>query len=283
MRSPFDTAAANEWCPGCGNFSILSTLKTVLRELSDEGMDTSNVVLVSGIGQHGKIVDYVNVNSFYSIHGRPVPVAEAIKLANPELQVIGFEGDGDAYGEGLDHLMFAAKRNADITVLVHNNRVYGLTVGQYTPTSPLGYKGRSTPAGSRELPFNPLAIMLSAGATFIARAAAQKAAQMKDLIRQAIQHRGFSFIDVLQVCVTFYNAYREYAARCYELKDHDDSDYFKALARIREWDYNTNDSPIALGVFYRVQRPTHDQRMNAGREVREPREILAHAEDIKSR
>ena len=128
-----------------------------------------NVVLVSGIGCHAKIVDYVNVNSFYSIHGRVTPAAEAIKLARPGLKVIGFAGDGDAYGEGIEHLIFAAKRNIDITMLIHNNRVYGLTTGQYTPTSPLGFIGRSTPFGTKELPINPLEVMLSSGATYLAR------------------------------------------------------------------------------------------------------------------
>ncbi|TAM43107.1 2-oxoacid:ferredoxin oxidoreductase subunit beta, partial [bacterium] len=163
------TSAPNTWCPGCGNFAILSAVKAVLGELNAEGLPLENIVLVSGIGCHGKIVDYINLNSFYSLHGRATPAAEGIKLADPKTKVIVFSGDGDAYGEGIEHLIFAAKRNIDITMIIHNNRVYGLTTGQYTPTSPLGFKGRSTPAGTLERPLNPLEVMLASGATFIGR------------------------------------------------------------------------------------------------------------------
>ena len=130
------TTAKNTWCPGCGNFSILSAMRSVLAELDGEGYPIENVVLVSGIGCHAKIVDYMNVNSFYSIHGRTLPAASAIKIANPDLKVICFSGDGDSLAEGLDHLIFAAKRNIDLTMILHDNRVYGLTTGQYTPSRP---------------------------------------------------------------------------------------------------------------------------------------------------
>jgi 2-oxoglutarate ferredoxin oxidoreductase subunit beta len=132
------TEALNTWCPGCGNFALQHTIKNLLSDREKEGKSLDDVVLVSGIGCHAKIADYLNINSFYSLHGRALPVATGIKLGNPALTVICCVGDGDAYAEGLDHLIFAAKRNIDITVIVHNNRVYGLTTGQYTPTSPLG-------------------------------------------------------------------------------------------------------------------------------------------------
>ncbi|MFA6079414.1 MAG: thiamine pyrophosphate-dependent enzyme [Candidatus Omnitrophota bacterium] len=245
-----NTGAVNTWCPGCGNFSILNAIKSVLGELNGEGLPLENVVLVSGIGCHAKIVDYINVNSFYSLHGRVVPPAEAIKIARPELKVIGHSGDGDTYGEGLEHLIFAAKRNADITMIIHNNRVYGLTTGQYTPTSPLGFKGRSTPAGTTELPINPLELMLSSGATFIGRGTSHGMDLLKKLFKEAILHKGFSLVDVLQVCVTYYNLYEYYDKHVYELKDHDPADYNAAMAKIREWDYN-KESPIPLGVLYK--------------------------------
>ncbi|MBI4835033.1 MAG: 2-oxoacid:ferredoxin oxidoreductase subunit beta [Planctomycetes bacterium] len=253
------TYAKNTWCPGCGNFAILNTIKMVLDELKAETGSLQNVVMISGIGCHAKIVDYVNVNSFYSIHGRVVPVAEGIKLANPGLKVIGFAGDGDAYGEGLEHLLFAAKRNIDITMIIHNNRVYGLTTGQYTPTSPLGFKGRSTPFGTMEKPINPLEIMLSSGATFIARGYSNKMDLLKDTMKQAIMHKGFSVVDVLQVCATFYNMYDYYNSKTYELFNHKPDDYASALAKIREWDYNS-DSPIGLGVFYKKEEPVFDDK-----------------------
>lgn len=219
------TYTQNTWCPGCGNFAILNAIKTVLGELNQEGIPLERIVLVSGIGCHAKIVDYINVNSFYSIHGRVVPPAEAIKIANPDVKVIGFAGDGDAYGEGIEHLIFAAKRNIDITMLIHNNRVYGLTTGQYTPTSPLGFKGRSTPEGTKELPINPLGLMLASGATFIARGTSHGIELLKKIFKEAIMHKGFSLVDVLQVCVTYFNMYEYYDKRVYELKDHNTADF----------------------------------------------------------
>lgn len=253
------TLAKNTWCPGCGNFAILNAIKTVLGELQSEGVPLENIVLVSGIGCHAKIVDYVNVNSFYSIHGRAVPAAEGIKLANPAVKVIGFSGDGDAYGEGMEHLVFAAKRNIDITMIIHNNRVYGLTTGQYTPTSQLGFRGRSTPHGTAESPINPLEIMLASGATYLARGTSHGIELLKKIVKEAILHKGFSLVDVLQVCVTYFNMYEYYDKRAYELKDHDPQDYDQALHKIREWDYN-KDAPIALGTFYKKDIPTFEDR-----------------------
>jgi len=253
------TSAPNTWCPGCGNFAILNAIKTVLGELNQEGVPQEKIVLVSGIGCHAKIVDYINVNSFYSIHGRVVPAAEGIKLSRSDVKVIGFAGDGDAYGEGIEHLIFAAKRNIDITMIIHNNRVYGLTAGQYTPTSPLGFRGRSTPEGTKELPINPLELMLASGATFIARGTSHGIELLKKIFKEAIMHKGFSLVDVLQVCVTYFNMYEYYDKRAYEVKNHDPKDYTQALSKIREWDYNS-DSPIALGTFYKKEAPTFEER-----------------------
>ncbi len=251
------TTAKNTWCPGCGNFAILNAVKSVLKDLNSEGLPIENVVLVSGIGCNSKISDYVNVNSFYSLHGRVIPPATGIKVANPGLKVIGHSGDGDAYGEGIEHLIFAAKRNIDITYIVHNNRVYGLTTGQYTPTSPEGYKGRSTPFGAKEMPMNPLEVMLASGATFIGRSTSRAIDGLKTMIKDAIAHKGFSIIDVLQTCVTYYNMYDYYDKRVYEIKDHDPYDYDQAMKKIREWDYN-KDAGIPIGVFYRKESPTYE-------------------------
>jgi 2-oxoglutarate ferredoxin oxidoreductase subunit beta len=258
-RKDLGTYATNTWCPGCGNFAILNAIKLVLNTLNSEGLALENVVLVSGIGCHAKIVDYININSFYSIHGRTVPVAEGIKIANPKIKVIVFAGDGDAYGEGLEHLIFAAKRNIDITLIVHNNRVYGLTTGQYTPTSPLGFKGRSTPSGTIEMPLNPLEVMLASGATFIARGTSHGLELLKKVFKKAILHQGFSLVDVLQVCVTYYNMYEYYDKRVYELKEHNLKNYDEALKKIREWDYN-QDAPIALGVLYQKEALSFEER-----------------------
>lgn len=254
------TGAQNTWCPGCGNFSIQHSLKSVLASMEKEGKSPDDVVLVTGIGCHAKIVDYLSINSFYSIHGRTIPVATGIKLANRHLTVICCAGDGDAYAEGLDHLIFAAKRNIDITVIIHNNRVYGLTTGQYTPTSPFGFKGRSTPMGTLEYPMNPLELALASGATYAARGYTKKMDMLKSLIRGGIEHRGFAFIDVLQICATFFNMTDYYDARTYELPAYDRSDLRLAIEKAHEWDYNS-DAPIALGVFYQRSSPTFDERI----------------------
>ena len=168
-------------------------------------------------------------------------------------------GDGDAYAEGLDHLIFAAKRNIDITVIVHNNRVYGLTTGQYTPTSPLGFRGRSTPEGTPEEPFNPLTLMLASGAGFIARSTSRKMPHLAGVIGQALRHKGFSFVDVLQICATYFNMTELYEKKGYELSGHDPADFQAACRKVEEWDYNS-DSPIAFGVFYREEKTSFEER-----------------------
>ncbi len=254
------TDAQNTWCPGCGNFSLQHTLKNILAGMEQEGKSLDDVVLVTGIGCHAKIADYLNINSFYSIHGRTIPVATAIKLANPRLTVICCSGDGDSYAEGLDHLIFAAKRNIDITVIIHNNRVYGLTTGQYTPTSPFGFKGKSTPLGTAEYPFNPVELMLASGATYVARGYTKNMDQLKKLVTDGIAHKGFAFIDVLQICATFFPAADYYTPRVYELADHDRTSFESACTKAREWDYNS-DSRIALGTFFQRSLPAFDDSM----------------------
>jgi 2-oxoglutarate ferredoxin oxidoreductase subunit beta len=257
MTRKLITQAQNTWCPGCGNFSIQHSLKTVLAGLEEDGISLDTVVLVTGIGCHAKLADYLNINSFYAIHGRTLPVATGIKLANPDLTVICSAGDGDVYAEGLEHLIFAAKRNIDITLIVHNNRVYGLTTGQYTPTSPLSFKGKSTPAGTVEPPINPLELMLASGATYIARGYTRNLDLLREIIRDGIAHSGFSFIDVLQICASFFNLTDYYNDRVYTLQDHDAGNFGEVLSRIREWNY-TDDAPIALGTFYVTDRPRFD-------------------------
>jgi 2-oxoglutarate ferredoxin oxidoreductase subunit beta len=260
------TYAQNTWCPGCGNFGILTSIKKALADLEEDGLDLNKVAIVSGIGCHAKIADYINVNSFYSIHGRVPPPMTGIKLANPDLTVIGHAGDGDAYGEGIEHLIFSAKRNTDMTFIVHNNRVYGLTTGQFTPTSPPDFKGRSTPKGSPEGPLNPIELMLSAGATFVARGYTKNMKHLQSLIKTAVNHKGFSFIDVLQPCFTFFNTYDFYNEMVYEFssKDHDVSDRKAAFVKSGEWAYGEGEK-IPIGIFYQVKKPTYEEKLLAGR------------------
>jgi 2-oxoglutarate ferredoxin oxidoreductase subunit beta len=258
------TYAENTWCKGCGNFGILSAVNDAVSGLVAGGMKREDMALVSGIGCHAKIADYVNVNSFYSIHGRVAPTATGIKLANSNLTVMGFAGDGDAYGEGLAHLIMSAKRNINVTMLIHNNRVYGLTTGQATPTSPQGFPGRSTPRGSLEEPINPIELMLAAGATFVARGYSVKNKELADLIIQATRHKGFAFIDVLQPCFTFFNTYQFYNSRVYDMTGHDPASLEAAHARAKEWSYGEGER-IPIGIFYRVEKPTFDEHLLRGK------------------
>ncbi|MBR1368604.1 2-oxoglutarate synthase [Methanocalculus chunghsingensis] len=252
----------NTWCPGCGNFTIQHAIKSVL---SDLGIPREEAVIVSGIGCHAKIADYMQTNSFYAIHGRAIPVATGISLGNPDLTIICSAGDGDAYAEGLDHLIFAAKRNVDITVIIHDNRVYGLTTGQYTPTSPPGFAGKSTPEGVKEDPFNPLDLMLSAGATFIARSYSRDKKGMEEVLKAAIQHKGFSFVEVLQVCATFYDVHTCYDDHVYRLEGNDPEDRRAAEVLVREWNYS-GEGRIPLGILYSRDAPTFEERILAGKE-----------------
>jgi 2-oxoglutarate ferredoxin oxidoreductase subunit beta len=255
-----DTYAENTWCKGCGNFGILSGIGEALKSLIADGLKPENVVIASGIGCHAKIVDYVDMNSFYSIHGRVPPVITGIKLANRNLTVVGFAGDGDAYGEGLSHLIMSAKRNIDVTMVIHDNRVYGLTTGQFTPTSPVGFPGRSTPRGSVEPPLNPLELMLASGATFVARAYSAKMDHMVDILKQAITHKGFSFVDVLQPCFTFFNTYQFYNKHVYQMEGHDVSDLKAAHRKAAEW-WGEHEGRIPTGIFYKVNKPTFDDQL----------------------
>ena len=242
------------WCPGCGNFAILTALKRTISELD---LEPEKVVVITGIGCHGKMGDYVRVNSFHTIHGRVLPIATGIKLANPELVVMGFAGDGDAYAIGIGHLPHAIRRNIDVVYVVHNNRIFGLTTGQATPTTPKGMRTRSTPYGVPERPLNPLIMALALGATFVARGFAGDVNHLTYLFKEAVKHRGFAFIDVIQPCVTFYNTYQYYRERVYRLEDegHDPSDWEAAFQKAREEEL-TNDERVPIGIFYRAEEPT---------------------------
>jgi len=264
------TYAENTWCPGCGNFGILNAFKKAVRQLESSGVIRTDIAITAGIGCHAKIFDYLDLSGFYSIHGRSMATAQGMKLANPRLKVVAFAGDGDAYGEGIAHMVFAAKRNADITVIVHNNGTYGLTTGQYTPTSVKGFKGPSTPQGSVEDPFNPLALMLAAGATFVARGYPVKLDHLSDLIVRAIMHEGFSLVDVLQPCVTFNNTYQRYNQSVAELEVVPES-FEDSLAAARRTDR------LLIGVMRDVQKESFgrsllgDRNPVAGRVTKERR------------
>ena len=252
-----NTSAKVTWCPGCGNFGILSAFKGALVEL---GLEREQVVVVSGIGCHGKISDYVNVNTFHGIHGRVLPFATGVKLANPDLAVFGFSGDADCYDEGWDHFCHAVRRNIDVTLIVHNNMVLGLTTGQTTATSQTGFRTKSTPFGSVVPPLNPIAHALVSSGSFVARGFAGDPKHLQGLIVQAAKHRGFNYIDVFQPCVTFnyLNSFEWFRQRVYKLEDtgHNVSDRQKALEKSFEWGER-----IPIGVFYKDERSTFSDNL----------------------
>ncbi len=242
------------WCPGCGNFSILRAVNKALVELN---LEPHQVLFVSGIGQAGKLPHYSRGNIFNSLHGRPIPPACGAKLVNHELNVIAVSGDGDAYGEGGNHFLHAMRRNQDITYLVHDNQVYGLTKGQASPTSDIGFITKTTPQGAG-LPLNPVALAILSGATFVARGYAGDVAHLAELIKQGIRHKGFALIDILQPCVTFnrVNTFKWYADRVYKLETENwnPADRSAALVKAEEWG-----DRIPIGVIYQSARPTFEE------------------------
>jgi 2-oxoglutarate ferredoxin oxidoreductase subunit beta len=245
------------WCPGCGNFGILRALNKALVELE---IKPHQIVMVSGIGQAGKLPHYSRANIFNSLHGRPVPPAIGAKIANTKLMVIAVSGDGDAYGEGGNHFLHAMRRNHDITYLVHNNQVYGLTKGQASPTSDLGFVTKTTPYGAAT-PINPISVAIVTGATFVARGFAGEVDHLAELIKKSLQHKGFALVDILQPCVSFNhkNTYSWYQERVYQLGDnYDPSNKLAALVKAQEWGER-----IPIGVIYRVESPTFEEQIPA--------------------
>ncbi len=248
------TNAENTWCPGCGNFGILNAFKKAVVKLEEKGIKRDHIIISAGIGCSAKIFDYINLSGLYGLHGRDIASVQGIQFANPDLKCITFSGDGNAMGEGLAHVLFAAKRNADITIIMHHNGVYALTTGQFTPITKKGWKGPSTPRGSIEEPLNPLALLLETGATFLARGYSSKIEHLSKLIVKAIEHKGFSFIDVLQPCVSWNNTYKLYN-EIVETFDETPKDYEIAMMMIKD----TVKKPI--GVFWNIEKPVFHKEL----------------------
>src|SRR4030043_1964726 len=197
MTSDLNTTATPTWCPGCWNFQILAGIKSGLAEEIRKGKKKDDFAIVTGIGCHAKIFDYINLNGINSLHGRVLPTCLGMKIGNPNLNVLGFSGDGDAYAEGMEHLIHAARFNSDIKYFVHNNQVFALTVGQPTPITEKGFIDKTNPLGVKFQPLNPIKLMLAAGAGFVARVYSEKS-QIEYVFKEAMKHKGFAFIEVLQ-------------------------------------------------------------------------------------
>lgn len=250
----WNTTIAPTWCPGCGNHSLWNELKRALDELK---IPSHQTLIVYGIGCSGNMYNFVKTYGWHSLHGRAVPTAVGAKLANKDLTVIVVGGDGDGLGEGMSHFIHALRGNVNITYLLHNNKIYGLTTGQASPTSEKGFISRSTPAGLIEVPVKPLKLALAAGGSFVGRGYAGKPKELKELIKKGIEHRGFSFIDILQPCVTFnkINTYEFYNSRVYNLEEngYKPTDYNQAMLKADEWG-----EKIPLGLLYHDSREPYE-------------------------
>lgn len=261
MNHPFSRENIdNAWCPGCGNFGILNLLKKALESLN---ADKKNVVFVSGIGQAAKTPHYLDVHMFDGLHGRALPVATAIKAANPNLVVVAEGGDGDMYGEGGNHFLNAIRRNINIVHIVHNNMVYGLTKGQASPTSQRDFGTKVQVQGVFNEPFNPLTIALSSGATFVSRVSVGKPQHALQVLKAAFLHEGYALVDIFQACVTFnkINTYQWFETNTQLLDStHDVSN--KACA----WEKAAQLMPFNLGVFYQEKKETFEQHLWQGQE-----------------
>lgn len=244
------------WCPGCGNFGILRTIRKTFAEI---GLEPHQLTVVSGIGQAAKLPHYIRCNTFNGLHGRALPVATGVRLANSDMPVIVTTGDGDCYGEGGNHFMHALRRNVNIKLFVHDNQIYGLTKGQASPTSMEGMKTKNQPFGVFSEQLNPLALAVALDCSFVARAFAGDMEHLQIMMAEAIKHKGFALVDILQPCVTFnkINTYEWYKQRVYHIEpEHNPEDRVGAFQRALEWG-----DRIPIGIVYRNNRPLYEERI----------------------
>ena len=244
------------WCPGCGNFAILKAFKDMLVELQ---LEPHQITVVSGIGQAAKLPHYTRCNTFNGLHGRALPVATGIRLANHAMPVIVTTGDGDCYGEGGNHLLAAIRRNINVKLFVHNNQIYGLTKGQPSPTTSEGTKAKNVPSGVISEQFNPMTLAVALDCGFAARAFAADTEHLKGLMKEAMNHQGFALIDILQPCVTFnkVNTYDWYRERVYHIEpEYNPEDRLAAFSKSLEWG-----DRIPIGVICRNSRPAFEERV----------------------
>jgi|WetSurMetagenome_2_1015567.scaffolds.fasta_scaffold01208_10 2-oxoglutarate/2-oxoacid ferredoxin oxidoreductase subunit beta len=277
------TTCSPNFCPGCGDFAIWAAFKNAAVA---KGWNSSNSLLVAGIGCHGHILNFTKINSFEGLHGRAIPVATGAKMANNNLNVFVFTGDGDSLAEGTSHFVHACRRNHNITVILHDNAVYGLTTGQTSPRSPKGFKTKSTPAGSLEDPINPVTLAIASGATFVAREYAANIPQLTELIIKANDHKGISIVDILQPCVSFNPEYTHgfYQKNTYRLEEgYDKTNKELAFKKSLEWarlpspasphakqseaaredeaNGGQGEKQIPLGIFYEVEKPSYEAQI----------------------
>lgn len=259
MTTKIRTDATITWCPGCPNFLILAGMQQFIEEQIKAGKKKEDFAIVTGIGCHAKIFDYIDLPGINTLHGRVPPTCLGLKLARPNMHVFGFSGDGDAYAEGLEHLPHAARYNSDFKYIIHNNQVFALTLGEPSPVTELGFKDTTTPLGVGVPPLNPIKFMLSSGATFVARIYTE-IAQIKEVLKEAIKHKGFAFIEIIQPC-RIYHQDEDYKGRFYDLakSGHNRTNLKEAMEKAEEFDYSSKTAKIPLGIFYQTSRPTFEE------------------------
>lgn len=250
----FESQVHPDWCPGCGDFGLLTALKKTFPLMN---LEAHTIMTVSGIGCSSNLPGFINTYGMHTLHGRALPIAQGFKLANHEMTVVAVGGDGDGYGIGVGHLVHAMRRNVDITYIVMNNSIYGLTTGQTSPTSGLHMKTKSTPFGNPEVPLNPLTLALGCGASFVARAYTGELTRLVEIIKAAIEHRGFALVDTFSPCVTFnkVNTHQFYKENTKDInrEGHDPSDILAA------WRQATREDTITTGIFYQKERPCYEE------------------------
>ncbi len=266
IKKNLDTDAEMTWCPGCNNFILLSAVKNALDTISEEkNIRREDFSMASGIGCHGKMFDYLNVGGVYSLHGRVLPTLVGTKIGNPSLEVIGFGGDGDTYSEGMSHFIHASRFNPDITMVVHNNRVFALTTGQATPTSEEGFESKAQPEGHSDPALNPLEIAVANGTSFVARVNPRDFGKTQEILEKAMKWDGFSYVDVIMPCRKYTQNIEEVNEKFYWLEDKDRT-RDEALEKTREWDRGEK---LPLGIFYRKKKRVMSERKKSLSELRE--------------
>ncbi len=259
IKNQLSTKQEITWCPGCLNFSILESVKNTIADLiKEKKYNKKDFAFVTGIGCHAKIFDYLNLSGFYGLHGRVLPTALGIKIGNPNLKVLGFGGDGDTYSEGISHFIHAFRYNADMTMIVHDNQSFSLTTGQATATSQKGFKTKAEPFGEIHEPLNPVKIALACGGSFIARCNPLDIKHTSLILRKAIEHKGFSYVEMIQKCLIFNPEMNNLDKLMYKVKDN--TDYKKAQKLVEEWDYNSNKGKIPLGILYKSKKQIFEEK-----------------------
>ena len=249
MKINLDTSAENIWCPGCPNNTILeATKQTITKMVESKKAKQTDFAITADIGCHTKIFDYTNLSGIYCLHGRALPTAIGIKLGNPSLKVLAFAGDGAMYSEGMAHFVHAFKHNANMTLILHDNQSFSLTTGQPTPTTQQGYKSKASPFGTVDRPFNPIKLALAANATFVARTSARDVPHMVKTFTKAINHNGFSFVEVIQDCIIFNLEANNKDPMMYKIKDNNNKATAEKLAD--QFDYNSKSGKVPIGIIY---------------------------------